>query len=71
MIKPFEVYKEIKHVKLAENCAFYRWRVTHPNGNILAVSSESYSRRVDCVQSAIATFKILKGQFKDDEKIKP
>ena len=28
----------------------YRWRLIADNGKILAVSSESYERRIDCVR---------------------
>lgn len=30
----------------------WRWRRTHPNGNILSQSSEGYRRRIDCVGQA-------------------
>jgi uncharacterized protein YegP (UPF0339 family) len=33
----------------------WRWRVVAKNGRILGVSSESYKRRIDCVQGAHGT----------------
>ena len=50
-IKPFEIYRDSKKK--------YRWRVRTVNGRILATSSESYTRRIDCVNGAIKTMEIL------------
>lgn len=48
---PFEIYRDSKKK--------YRWRVRTVNGRILSASSESYTRRIDCVNCAIKTFEIL------------
>jgi uncharacterized protein YegP (UPF0339 family) len=50
-IKPFEIYRDSKKK--------YRWKVTANNGLRLAVSSESYTRKIDCINSAVSTKKIL------------
>lgn len=50
-IKPFEIYRDSKKK--------YRWRVTTVNGRKLATSSESYTRRIDCIAGAVKTFEIL------------
>lgn len=52
--------------RLIGECQFYkdesepwRWRIKSSNGNILAVSSESYKRLKDAKQCVISTMKII------------
>ena len=49
--KPFEV----KRNWLGQ----WRWKVTARNGNILAVSSEGYRNRKDCIAGLIAHYELL------------
>lgn len=37
----------------------WRWRIRHLNSNILAVSSEGYKNRIDCVTAAQTVATIL------------
>ena len=39
----FELYKD--------NAGEHRWRFMAPNGNIMAVSSEGYSNKIDCAKA--------------------
>lgn len=40
---------DMKHEFYKDHAGEWRWRITAANGNILAVSSEGYHNKADCI----------------------